>query len=89
MQASDKIFLSGKFNFQGDICNQFWNLNLFKELLSDYHDKDIITFCRFGWPISHFGDFGNTQSVDNWKGATLYPAEMRKYLKMEIECKAF
>ena len=90
LQASNRIFLSGKFNFQEVKfeIRQFWNLTLFEELLSGYHDKDVITFCKFGWPISHFGNFGNTQCVENWKGAKLYPVEIRKYLQKEIDCKA-
>ena len=49
---------------------QFWNLHLFEELLINYFDKDLIVFCRYGWPIGHFGNFGNTYLVDNWKGAS-------------------
>ena len=63
---------------------QFWNLHLFEELF----DNDLIVFCRYGWPISHFGDFRNTNLVENWKGASQFPDEIEKYLHKEIECKA-
>ena len=36
--------ISRKLNLK---LGQFWNLTLFEELLSDYHDKGIITFCKF------------------------------------------
>ena len=90
LQASNRTFLSGKFNFQEVKfkIRQFWNLTLFEELLSYYHDKDLITFCKFGWPISHFGNFGNTHCVENWKGAKLHPVKIEKYLQKEIDCKA-
>ena len=90
IQASNVIFASGKFNFEEVKfeVRQFWNLNLFEELLTNYTDKELIVFCRYGWPISHFGDFGSTNLVENWKGAKLFPKEIEKYLHKEIECKA-
>ena len=56
-------------------------------LTANYFDRDLIIFCRYGWPISHFGEFGNTNLVEYWKGASNFPHEIENYLHKEIECK--
>ena len=87
---SNRIFKSGKPNYIGLKLpiNQFWNLDTLEQMLSDYHDNNIVQFLRFGWPISHNGQAYSSQSCDNWKGVNVYPVEVRKYLDNELKHKS-
>ena len=57
-------------------------------MLEEYHDKQIIQFLKFGWPISHDGRKYLDLHCDNWKGAKLNPVQVSKYLLNEIEFKS-
>ena len=66
---------------------QFWNLDVFENLLLDYSDKEIIQFLKFGWPINHDGRQYSNGVCENWKGAKLHANQVNKYLKTELLCK--
>ena len=34
-----------------------WNLQLFESLLTDYHDKDVIEWLKFGFPVSRIDGY--------------------------------
>ena len=57
-------------------------------MLEEYHDKQIIQFLKFGWPISQDGRKYSDLNCDNWKGAKLNPVQVSKYLLNEIEFKS-
>ena len=59
---------------------QFWNLDIFENLLLDYSDKEIIQFLKFGWPINHDGRQYSNGVCENWKGAKLHANQVNKYL---------
>ena len=61
-----------------------WNLNKFENLLHNYKDKELISFLRFGWPISHNGKFGSTNIPVNWLGARDNVKEVKKYFEKEV-----
>ena len=63
---------------------QFWNLDVFENLLVDYPDKEIIQFLKFGWPINHDGRQYSNGICENWKGANLHASQVNKYLKPEL-----
>ena len=46
---------SGKHNFEEMkiTVNYSWDLNKLQEWLGeDYHDKEVISYLRFGWPLN-------------------------------------
>lgn len=65
------------------------NLDLLDELLYGYHDKEIVEWLRFGWPIGRPLEAPDPQPILlNHKGATLYPDHIDQYLKKEIQANA-
>ena len=49
--------------------SEFWNVEEFTKLLEGYHDQELLTFVKYGWPISHDGKHGNHKRVANWGGS--------------------
>ena len=47
-----------------------WNLDCLEKLLHDCHDKSIIEFLKYGWPISHDGHKYNTTKLKIGKEPT-------------------
>ena len=70
--------------------NSKFNMSYLTTQLEDYHDKEVLTFIEYGWPIS-FSDKLSDNTGDNYKrhinhkGATEYPHEIDKYLDKEIQ----
>ena len=63
-----------------------WNLELFEELLKDYHDKDIIEWLRYGWPSGRLPTLAPPgMSHKNHKGATDFPEHLTKYILKEAK----
>ena len=61
-----------------------WNLDLFNSLLRNYEDKELISFLKFGWPISHDGKSGSTKVPVNWPGARKNIEEVKQYFALEL-----
>ena len=57
-------------------------------LLANYHDKEIIQFLKFGWPISHDGREYNSKKLANWKGAIINKEAVKVYLDIEKKFKS-
>lgn len=65
------------------------NLELFENLLQDYHDKEVVEWMRFGWPTGYPLDAPEpVPHIINHKGALLYPNHIDEYFKTEIKAKA-
>ena len=67
---------------------QFWNLNIFENLLGKYSDIAIIQFLKFGWPINHDGRQYSNGICKNWKGANMHANQVNKYLESELQYKS-
>ena len=71
-----------------DMChirvNHHWNFELLRQLLVDYHDKEIVELLQFGWPIERNDDIPLELGGINHKGATKFPAEIDRYIEKEI-----
>ena len=82
VHASNLIYESKMPNYLGlqIPVMQFWNLDVFENLLLDYSDKEIIQFLKFGWPINHDGRQYSNGVCENWKGAKLHANQVNKYL---------
>ena len=85
----DKIFQSGKYNFEG--CREALKHNLkidfFRFMLTGYSDSLLCDFLEFGFPIGYFGKHqqahSNIRFVKNHKGAKEFPVQISKFLKKE------
>ena len=54
-------------------------------MLQDYYDNQIVTFLKFGWPISHDGRAYNSEKIKNWKGAIVNKEAVKAYLENELK----
>ena len=86
VHASNVIYESKMPNYLGlqIPVMQFWNLDVFENLLLHYPDKEIIQFLKFGWPINHDGRQYSNGICKNWKGANLHTYQVNKYLKIAL-----
>ena len=64
-----------------------WDLELLHNMLQGYHDKELITFLKFGLPID-CKDTGKQTLADNHKGATEFLVDVKSYLEKEISKKS-
>ena len=61
-----------------------WNLDIMKELLSDYQDKEVVDWLRYGWPSGRLPTLQPPGwSMKNHKGASDFPEELQKYIDKE------
>ena len=62
-----------------------WNLDLMKELLKDYQDKEVVEWMKYGWPTGRLPSLqAPTRTFKNHKGATDHPQALREYINKEI-----
>lgn len=65
------------------------NLDLLDNLLSEYSDREIVEWLKFGWPIGRPLDAPDPEPIhQNHKGANMYPQHIDQYLKQEIQANA-
>ena len=78
---------SGKHNFEEVKIqvNNEWDLNKLEIWLEGYHDKEIIKYLKYGWPLNAVDTAVNTEVPANQKGARQNPSKIRSYLKKELE----
>ena len=61
-----------------------WNVELFDKLLTGYHDRDLIEWMKYGWPIGRLPTMKDpTPTFKNHQSATEYPEALEKYIKKE------
>ena len=61
-----------------------WNLPLFKELLEDYEDREVVEWLKYGWPSGRLPTMEDpTVNTKNHKGATEHPEALHKYIQKE------
>ena len=70
MLLCNKLNQIGEHNFMSMKIpmNCKWNLDLLEELLHDYFDKRIVTYLRYGFPISQIKKTGCSDVPQNWPG---------------------
>ena len=63
-----------------------WNIQLFDSLLHNYHDREVITWLKYGWPISRPPNIPDPVPVyENHASAVMHPDSIHKYLQKEME----
>ena len=84
------VVSSGKHNYEGlkIPINSSWNLELLRMLLIDYHDKEIVQFLAYGFPVDRTDVTPLEMSGRNHKGATLFQAQIDQYIAKEVHCGA-
>ena len=66
-----------------------WDLGYPEEMLTDYHDREIVEFLRFGWPANRLPTSpAPTLNNSNHASALSHPEFISKYLEMEIKFNA-
>ena len=61
--------------------NPRWNLELLDSLLVGYYDREVVTWLRYGWPISRPPNWPNPEpTFSNHDTAKQYPTDMDKYI---------
>lgn len=85
IDANRKIRKSGKPNVYGEKIpvHHGFDLEYLSRELTDYDDKEIVEFLRYGSPIGHEGVEPKPRQCKNHKGATDYPQEMTGYVHKE------
>ena len=64
--------------------NRNWNLDLMDEWLEGYHDRKVIDFLRYGWPLNATNTEVNTTVPPNQKGVQLHEIKITKYIQKEL-----
>ena len=85
--ANREVRLSNHHNFQDRKINvnTNWDLDKFEEWLEGYHDKEIVNYLRFGWPLNTEGAERRDTIPPNQNGAQCNKEELRKYIKAKIQ----
>ena len=90
VQKSIEVIKSGKHNSDVDgmhvLVNRHWNITLFEQLLSQYPDKIIIQYLKYGWPVNRDKEARDpTISMINHKGALNYSSYIDAYIQKEMK----
>ncbi len=60
-------------------------LKFLEDRLKHYHNKVIVQFLRYGWPVGAIGDFPNIPPFHNHKSTVQFPDEMYKYIRKGLQ----
>ncbi len=79
---------SGTHNFQG--CkiqlDSKLKFDMFEIFLRFYHDKEVVQFLRYSWPISFYGELDLCPDIviNNHQGAKDHMQAIRSYITKEL-----
>lgn len=88
IMLSNLIVESGRYNFCGDRVpvHSKWNTDLLSQLLTDYHDRAVTEFLKYGWPVDRDPNIPLSHEVPtNHKSATDFPDAIQEYIRVGIE----
>lgn len=60
------------------------HLQVWREKLVSYHDKDICIFLEFGWPVGYHSSTPPISCSKNHPSATLHPTHVNKFITTEL-----
>jgi hypothetical protein len=65
-------------NFMGACITLQHGLNMerWESLLQNYHDKEILGYLKYGWPINYISEDIPWSTLENQKSAQEYPTHM-------------
>ena len=86
VNAHYKVKATGEPNFKKAKIkvNSNWKIDEMNELLSDYHDKDIMKYITYGWPLNAKDTAINEEVPENQTGAKNNSEEIDKYIEKEL-----
>lgn len=64
------------------------NLANWERHLRDYHDKEVCSFLRFGWPLGYSADSPPTSIPDNHPSGTNHMEHVNTFIQTELAHKA-
>lgn len=76
-------FLGAKIPIQSDLVISKW-----EELLVSYHDKDLVPFLKYGWPMGYHADQPPSSVEDNHPSATQHLNHVKTFVQKELQHKA-
>ena len=81
-----RVCMSGKHNFEGERIqvNDKWDFDYLERELQEYHDKQVIEFFRYGWPLNAIDTEVQPQIPPNQKGARENGDKIDQYLRGEL-----
>ena len=87
LQLIKEVIDTGCYNYQSARIpvNTDWNFQLLHSLLTDYHDKQVIQFLQYGWPVDRDPDTPLEMGGVNHKGATDHQQHVDKYISKEMD----
>ena len=85
LQLFERVKSSGKPNFLGAKVHLRLHVDMWKQLLSEYWDKQLLQFLEFGFPVrfNMLGKLNHTR--ENHKSAVDYLHHVKTYLDKEIK----
>ena len=87
LKTVSEIMHTQKANWQGariQVSSDL-NLNMWEQLLGNYHDKHVVNLLRFGFPLG-IVDYSNLNRkfIKNHSSAEEFPGEVDKYISKEL-----
>lgn len=76
-------FLGAQVQVQSDL-----NLDQWDAALCGYHDKDIYSFLRYGWPLGYLADTYPESVVENHTSAASHERHIQEFIQSELDLKA-
>ena len=66
-----------------------WNVQLFRSLLINYEDKEVVEWLQYGWPIGRLPTLEDPAiSKKNHRGAMDHPEHLQRYIRKEAKYQA-
>ena len=77
----------GQPNYSGAkiVLNGSFPATLWEEELRGYHDQQVISFMKFGWPTGFMGSTMPQLNLQNHSSSLQHPAAVKEFLQKEIK----
>ena len=59
-------------------------INMWEDLLLGYHDKIVVEFLKYGWPINYTASQSPHSTMCNHPSALAFPDHVRHYIQTEL-----
>lgn len=76
-------FLGARIPLDSDLVIHRW-----EQLLQNYHDKELVLFLKFGWPVGYQADAPPSSADSNHQSAARYPSHVKSFIQKELQHKA-
>lgn len=76
-------FLGAKIPVASDM-----NIANWEEALVDYHDKDLVVFLKYGWPVGFHNKDHPVSIQENHRSAQHHPTHVQRFIDKELGFKA-